>query len=138
MNRAPRLVLATLVAPLSVPLVVFFYFESSNDAIWAEMAFLVSGVIAYGSMFFLGVPCLLYLRGKGLLHIVGVVLSGATVGIIVGLITEYTILLKAGSSRPLDLELIAWSAGAGLLIAVTFSIIAGLPVLIGKQDASSE
>lgn len=138
MNRGPRLVLATLVAPLSVPLVVFLFFESSNDAIWAEMAFLVSGVIAYGTMLFLGVPFLLYLRGKGFLHTVGVVLSGTTVGIIVGLLFEYTILLKAGSSRPLSFELIAWSAGAGLLVGLTFSIVGGLSVLSTRQDASSD
>ncbi|HNP65123.1 MAG TPA: hypothetical protein PKH39_14395 [Woeseiaceae bacterium] len=128
MNRGARLVLAALTAPLVVPLVVLLFFKSSNDAIWAEIAFVVSGVIAYGSMLFLGLPVLLYLREKGLLHVVAVVLSGVIVGIIVGVIIDYTILLKAGSSRPFRLDLIAWSAGAGFLIAFTFSILAGLPI----------
>lgn len=128
MKRSARLVLAALVAPLSVPLVVFLFFKSSSDALWAELAFVVAGMVSYGSMLLLGLPVLLYLRDKGLLQMGAVVLSGAIVGVFVGVIFDYAILLKAGSSRPFRYDLLAWSAGAGVLIAFTFSIIAGLRI----------
>lgn len=124
-----RLVIATAVAPLAL-LVGFVAIDiATGQSVSFGWSLLIGGYIVgfgYMGMIILGLPIFLVLRRANLLNWFSLLAAGAIAGILVIFIAGDTLGRLLGSSTPFDLISIAWGALSGLVVAFSFSAIAGI------------
>ena len=124
-----RLVMATAVAPLAL-LVGFVVIDvATGQSLSFSSSLLIGGYIVgfgYIGMIILGLPIFFVLRRVNLLNGFSLLAAGAIAGILVIFIAGETLGRLLGSSAPYDLVLIAWGALSGLIVAFSFSVIAGV------------
>jgi hypothetical protein len=82
---------------------------------------LFGGPVAFGAMFFLGLPSLLLLRSQNMLTGLNVCLAATIVTTIA--IVGFMLSMR---QRP-GLELVAWALGLGVFAGATFCLAAGIP-----------
>ena len=124
-----RLVMATAVAPLAL-LVGFVVIDvATGQSLSFNSSLLIGGYIVgfgYIGMIILGLPIFFVLRRANLHNGLSLLAAGAIAGILVIFIAGETLGRLLGSSAPFDLVLVAWGALSGLVVAFTFSAIAGV------------
>ena len=124
-----RLVIATAVAPLAL-LIGFVAIDiTTGQSLSFSWSLLIGGYIVgfgYMGMIILGLPIFFVLRRANLLNWFSLLAAGAIAGILVIFIAGDTLGRLLGSSAPFDLISIAWGALSGLVVAFSFSALAGI------------
>ena len=134
-----RLVIATAVAPLAL-LVGFVAIDiATGQSLSFSWSLLIGGYIVgfgYMGMIILGLPIFFVLRRANLLNWFSLLAAGAIAGILVIFIAGDTLGRLLGSSAPFDLISIAWGALSGLIVAFSFSAIAGIKFRKNNHEAA--
>ena len=137
-----RYQLAIGIAPAAPALVMIGFGLAKGDlhSRWAILTVTFALVAGYVGYFVVGIPLIYFLRRMGWLTLPILVFSGTAAGIVIlgGVGKLLGILL--GSSGPFDLSYILsyvlWGGMLGFVVALLFSLIAGIPVrAIRKNDS---
>jgi hypothetical protein len=124
-----RTALACLVAPLSVP--------AALALLWPPdpLTLCLGGLLSYAAFLALGVPYVALLRSFRALSAATLTLGGAVLGIPFLALVFALFSLALGSSGTLPVHELWQGALLGALVAGTFSVVAGLPLVAPRTSA---
>ena len=124
-----RTLLAFLLASVFPSLFFIIAFQLSDKNV-ILITLLFSIPFSYLSCLIFGIPIMYFFKKRGCLNTVSISLSGALLGMLVFYLFGFVFSSTLGSSRillPTLSELIGGSL-LGLLVALTFCLIAGIPI----------
>ncbi|MFL1456375.1 hypothetical protein ACJO5Y_18190 [Marinobacter sp. GN3S48] len=129
MNKR-RLWLASITAPLTpvvaVTLVPMFFTQGQAFGNWLPVVILLGLFTSYLGAFVLGLPLVFLLERFGRLNLVALALAGAASGALIFSCFLYFLGLMLGSQSNIGFTEAVWGAGLGLMVAVPFSLVAGI------------
>lgn len=139
--KANRIKIAYVLAPMfpTLFLLVVSYVGGLSAFQFTFLIVLFSLTVSYLSSALLGFPFVKFLRKRKALSFTTVVTGGALLGVFVNYLFGFgfsALLDSSMSSMPRDGVLMsgAWGAAFGVMVALPFSLIAGLPCIPSKQS----
>ena len=126
-----RLIIAAAVAPLALLIGYVVIDIATSQSLSLTWSLLIGGYVAgfgYMGMIVLGLPIFFVLQRANLLNLFSLLATGAIAGILVIFIAGETLGRLLGYSAPFDLISIAWGILSGLIVAFSFSLIAGVKI----------
>lgn len=140
MNRK-RLKLAFIFAP-SGPTLYFVALSILSDFGYRPvvMISLLSLPISYLSCLLFGIPLLKFLRSRGALSAISVVVIGSLLGIVVNYLCGHLLgaLLDSSAAAALSIHVVKWGVIFGGMVAIPFALIAGLPLRPVRDGGNKE
>lgn len=134
-----RTKLAYILAPifpalymLAIPYLSGSSYTGRHDIL---LVLLFSLSVSYLSCLLLGFPLVKFLRKRNSLSLVNVVVGGVLLGMLVYYVFGYgfTALLDSSMESVSLIQVLAWGAALGALVALPFSLIAGFPLTHPKK-----
>lgn len=148
MTKITRFWIAALCAPVTLPVVYFlsmYFFSGYLDGSEAHLSKLIKealvGIlpISYLASFVLGIPIVYALSRMSKLSVLGCAIFACLAGTLVGGLITFIYTGPTGYSSPLSARFAValMGGGAGLVVSLVFSAIAGIPVKPGRSMATT-
>jgi len=136
------MIVATLFAPLSAPLVNFLFPILSSGGEWPYnqtdylLVIIVSASCAYLALFVIGIPIYWILKRRRMLSLLTLSIAGAVSGALAFEFFLYLFAVMMKSTPGVFVSALAWGASLGFLVALTFGLIAGVSNVKDQQNAA--
>lgn len=128
MNRT-RVLFGLFLAPISLPICLLAgmtFSDGSLSGAWGYAGMVSVTVVSYLGTFFIGLPLVIYLRNKNKLSFPRLAVCGGISGIAVLFLTSVALAAFLDSITSFTWQSLVWGAAMGLIISLTFGVIAGV------------
>lgn len=125
-----RFLLAVGIAPLTpivaIVLLLVLTTDESTTSYWIPIIVSFGLPTSYLGTCVVGLPLVIFLKRGGRLNLVSMSIAGAVSGGGLSACFSYFLSLLLGSPLRFDITLATWGAGLGIMVAITFGLLAGI------------